>query len=86
VLGVSRSMWNINQLSLRQRITPDHLQGRMSASMRFLMWALTPAGALAGGFAAQKIGFVTTLSVATAGVTSAALLLRLAPVDADTQD
>lgn len=72
VLGFARSVWNTTQLALRQTITPDHLQGRMSASIRFMMWVATPAGALVGGFAATRIGMVPTLSVATAGTALAA--------------
>ena len=33
----SGTVYNINQVSLRQAITPDRLQGRMNATMRFLV-------------------------------------------------
>ena len=67
VLGIARSIANVNQLSMRLALTPDHLQGRMTASVRFLMWSVVPFGALAGGFAAQRFGLVPTLGVAVAG-------------------
>ena len=35
-------VYNINQVSLRQAITPQHLQGRMNATMRFLVWGTMP--------------------------------------------
>ena len=38
LLGSFRGpVYNINQVSLRQAITPDRLQGRMNATMRFLV-------------------------------------------------
>jgi len=67
VLGIARSIANVNQLSMRLALTPDHLQGRMTASVRFLMWSVVPFGALAGGFAAQRFGIVPTLIVAVLG-------------------
>ena len=38
----SGPVYNINQVSLRQAITPDRLQGRMNATMRFLVWGTMP--------------------------------------------
>ncbi|HYK97045.1 MAG TPA: MFS transporter [Candidatus Acidoferrales bacterium] len=67
VLGIARSIANVNQLSMRLALTPDHLQGRMTASIRFLMWSVVPFGALAGGVAAQRFGLVPTLVVAVVG-------------------
>ena len=32
-------VYNINQVSLRQAIVPIRLQGRMNATMRFVVWA-----------------------------------------------
>ena len=41
--------WNINQVSLRQAITPPRMQGRMNATMRFIVWGTIPLGAILGG-------------------------------------
>ena len=79
VLGVARSVANVNQLSMRLALTPDHLQGRMTASVRFLMWSVVPFGALAGGFAAQRFGIVPTLIVAVAGTFVSSLGYLLIP-------
>ena len=54
-LGFARAVFNINQLSLRQAITQDRMQGRVNATMRFVMWGVTPFGALAGGFLATTV-------------------------------
>ena len=79
VLGIARSVFNVNQLSMRMTLTPDHLQGRMTASIRFLMWSVVPIGALAGGFAAERFGLVPTLVVAALGTGLSALWFLFIP-------
>lgn len=48
-------------IALRQRITPDHLLGRVISTMRFLGVALAPAGALLSGYFADHFGIRPTL-------------------------
>ena len=79
LLGVARSIANVNQLSMRLALTPDHLQGRMTASVRFLMWAVVPFGALAGGLAAQRVGIGPVLVAAVAGTFASSLGYLLIP-------
>lgn len=50
------SVYNINQISLRQAITPTELQGRMNASMRFAVWGTLPVGAALGGVLGDVFG------------------------------
>jgi MFS family permease len=59
--GVCGPVYNINQVSLRQAITPDRLQGRMNASMRFIVWGTIPIGALLGGALGEWLGLWPTL-------------------------
>lgn len=75
ILGFARAVFNVNQLSLRQAATPDHLQGRMNASIRFLMWWITPIGALVGGVLGEAIGLWPTLLIAALGTVLASLWL-----------
>ena len=49
-------VYNINQVSLRQAITPERIQGRMNATMRFLVWGTIPIGSIIGGIVATLIG------------------------------
>jgi MFS family permease len=56
VMGFGAVVYNIQQVSLRQAITPERLQGRMNASMRFLVWGTIPLGSLTGGTLASTIG------------------------------
>lgn len=73
LLGIARPVFNIAQLSLRQAITPERLQGRVNATMRFIMWGVTPVGALAGGLAGAGIGLRPAMFVAATGVLVAAV-------------
>jgi MFS family permease len=51
-------------VSMRQRMTPDHLLGRVGAAFRMVMFGLYPLGALAGGILAQQLGVKTAFAVA----------------------
>jgi MFS family permease len=68
LLGVARTLFNITQLSLRQAITPDRLQGRVNATMRFMMWGVTPIGGLTGGLLGAAIGLRPALLIGAIGV------------------
>ncbi|HZE39139.1 MAG TPA: MFS transporter [Stackebrandtia sp.] len=67
VCGFAISVFNVNQLSLRQTVTPDEFQGRMHATMRFLIWGTLPIGTAAGGLLGDAIGIRPTLLVAGIG-------------------
>jgi len=56
VQGFSVTLWNVVTVSLRQRIVPGHLLGRVNSVYRMLGWGLMPLGALAGGFVAHAAG------------------------------
>jgi MFS family permease len=72
--------YNVTQLSLRQAITPQRLQGRMNATMRFLVWGTIPAGAVAGGVTGAFLGLRATLWMAAGGMVLAALPVTLSGV------
>jgi MFS family permease len=83
VMGIARSIFNINQLSLRQTMTPDDLQGRMNASIRFFMWVFVPLGSLAGGLVASRVGLTMTMAIAACVTTTAAVCFLLVPPQVD---
>jgi MFS family permease len=63
-LFVSQLNWyDILQVSLRQAITPDRLQGRMNATMRTIVWGTIPIGAFLGGALGSAVGVVETIVV-----------------------
>jgi predicted MFS family arabinose efflux permease len=57
-------VWNVISVSLRQRITPDHLLGRMNSTYRLLGWGTMPIGAALGGAIAQWVGLRATFAAA----------------------
>jgi len=64
-------------VSRRQRVCPDHLLGRMTATSRFLSWATLPLGGVLGGLIGTAVGVRTTLWLTAGGlVLSAALFAR----------
>jgi MFS family permease len=72
ISGCCWPIFNINQVSLRQAITPDHLLGRMNATMRVLTWGTMPIGSV--------IGLRPTLIVGGIVHTSAVLWTLCSPV------
>lgn len=64
--GVGIMVWNVITVSLRQRITPDRLLGRLNSCYRLLAWGTMPLGAAAGGALAQFLGLRPVFLVMTA--------------------
>ena len=67
LVGSYGVIYNITQVSLRQSITPRRLQGRMNATMRFLVWGTIPLGAFTGGVIGSALGLRTALWIAAGG-------------------
>jgi predicted MFS family arabinose efflux permease len=59
--SLNNVLYNIAQVSLRQAITPDHLLGRMNATMRFLVWGTIPIGSLVGAALSEIVGVRATM-------------------------
>ena len=78
--SLANPVYNINQVSLRQAIVPDSLQGRMNATMRFLVWGTMPLGALLGGALGEAIGLRPAIAVFAAGELLSFLWLLPSPV------
>ena len=73
-------VYNVNQVSLRQAIVPLRLQGRMNATMRFLVWGTIPLGAIAGGILGTVLGLRSAIGITVAGGMLAFLWVLLSPV------
>jgi MFS family permease len=80
VLGFGGVAYNITQVSLRQAITPERLQGRMNATMRWIVWGTIPLGTLCGGLIATEWGLRAALWVGAIGSLFAFLPPLLSPV------
>lgn len=78
--GALGTIYNVTQVSLRQRLVPDRLQGRMNGTMRFVVWGTIPIGALAGGVIGETLGLRAALAIGVLGCVLATLLVTLSPV------
>jgi hypothetical protein len=50
--GVFIVTWNVITVSLRRRMLPDHLFGRVNSVYRFIGWRSIPVRAILGGIPA----------------------------------
>lgn len=78
--GLMDSIFNVSQVSLRQGVTPDRLQGRMTATMRTLFWGAWPIANFAGGILAGIVGNSWTIVIGSVIGSVAALVVILGPV------
>ncbi|MCT9931421.1 MFS transporter [Planotetraspora sp. A-T 1434] len=77
--GVASTIFGVTQGAYRQSICPERLLGRLSATMRFLMWGGTPLGGLLGGTLGQVAGVRVAFWAASAGYALAHLPVVLSP-------
>jgi MFS family permease len=75
IAGFGVVLWNVVTVSLRQRIVPDALLGRLNASYRLLAWGSQPIGAVLGGLIGEWVGLEAVFLIA--GFGSAAVLFPL---------
>lgn len=75
--GGALTMFSVNQISLRQLLTPDALLGRVNATRRVFVFGSIPFGALAGGFLGETLGLRVAL-IAGACMVSLSTLYALA--------
>jgi MFS family permease len=73
-------VYNVAQVSFRQSVCPEHLLGRMNASIRFLVWGTIPLGGLLGGALGGWLGLRATLLVMALGIVLAPLWLLASPL------
>ncbi len=80
LIGFGVVLYNVTQLSFRQAITPERLQGRMNSVMRFIVWGVMPLGTLLGGAIATAVDLRTAIWVGAIGQSLAFLPVLLSPV------
>jgi MFS family permease len=81
LFGLSVVVYNITQVSFRQAITPATMQGRMHATMRFIVWGTMPIGSILGGViatASNDIGLA--IRIGAIGSLLAVIPLLVTPV------
>jgi MFS family permease len=78
--GFANVVYNVNQVSYRQAITPIAIQGRMNATMRFMVWGTIPIGALLGGVLATAVSVQTAVWIGALGSCLPFLAVLLSPM------
>jgi hypothetical protein len=80
VAGIADSIYNISQVSLRQAVTPDRLQGRMTATLRTMFWGVWPLANLAGGVLAGAVGAPATIVIGSLIAMAATVIVLWGPL------
>jgi MFS family permease len=65
--GAGTSLSSVVALTLRQLRTPDHLLGRVNATMRWLSYGVIALGAAAGGIVGEAVGTRTGIAIGCVG-------------------
>ncbi|GAB3831046.1 MFS transporter [Kribbella italica] len=73
--GLGVALWNVGTVTMRQRIVPLHLLGRVISTHRLVAWGSLALGALTGGLVAQTAGLIPLFWGATAMTFAGALAL-----------
>jgi predicted MFS family arabinose efflux permease len=80
VFGTFGQLVNVTIMAIRQAVTPNTMQGRVTATITFAGMGLTPLGSLLGGLLAEHWGIRTALSVTAAGMMLSPMLMALSPL------
>jgi len=80
VASIGIPIYNINQVSFRQILIADRLQGRMNATMRTFSYGAATLGALIGGAIGVQYGILTTMTTGALIAILAALMIHFGPV------
>lgn len=80
VLTAGVLVYNIIQVSMRQKICPPRLLGRMNASIRFIVWGIMPIASLLAGLFGEVLGISAALWIGVGGSALATLPLVLSPL------
>jgi MFS family permease len=78
--GLSLTVFNVGQISLRQQTARDGLQGRTHAAFRVVAGVGIPVGALFGGLLGETIGLRSALFIGVAGEAAAVIWLIASPI------
>ena len=73
-------LYNVTQVSFRQRLCPRAMLGRMNASIRFLVWGVMPIGSFVGGVIGSTFGLRAVFWVEAVGCVVAALPVLVSPL------
>jgi MFS family permease len=80
VMAFGGLVYNITQVSARQALCPEHLLGRMNASIRFFVWGVMPISALLAGAFATWFGLAPVFFVGSVGSVLACWFVFASPL------
>jgi MFS family permease len=80
LLGCALMVYNVNQQSIRQAVTPDRLLGRVQSGTVVLLAVAQVAGSLLGGAIGQLAGLRTAIAVGVVITLTSALPSILSPL------
>lgn len=80
IMSAATPLYSINQISIRQAITPPEVMGRANASRRFMVFSFLPLGALVGGYLANEAGLAAGFALSAMAMAVAALIPLWSPL------
>ncbi|MBO0796074.1 MAG: hypothetical protein J2P36_34725, partial [Ktedonobacteraceae bacterium] len=80
VMGTAQTIYNINQISLRQITLPGALHGRINATIRCLAGSAVPLGSFLGGELGTLVGVRGTLLLGVISLSLSSCWLLFSPV------
>lgn len=78
--GFGYTIYEVNQVSLRQALTAQELLGRTTGARRFLIFCTAPLGAAIGGYLGNAIGLRSTLFVGAVVSILSWLIMYFSPI------
>ena len=80
LLWIGTRIWSVNDVALRQALTPADLLGRVNATRRVVVHGIAPIGALMGGVLGTVFDLRTALVVGAAIVLTALVAIVYSPL------
>ncbi|MFT4081592.1 MAG: MFS transporter [Nocardioides sp.] len=80
IVSVCGTVFAVGQVSIRQSVTPDFIQGRMNGFMRFIGIGSRAVGSLVAGVVGDLIGVRATLAIGSVGGLLAFLSIWYSPI------
>ncbi|WP_283805518.1 MFS transporter [Bradyrhizobium tropiciagri] len=80
ILWIGQGLYHVQQVPIRYALVPQHLQGRVNASIRSVVWGLGSLGALVGGAAAAATSLRTMLLASSVLGTASILWIWRSPL------
>ena len=80
LIGFGPILFAICQTTVRQLVTPSHLQGRVNATVQTAVYGVRPLGALAAGALAAYAGLESALVLAAVSFALSTLVIVISPL------